>query len=1017
MAGATQNGETAATGNAVKDLADQITGVSDRQSSTEFIRSADARNIYDITGRYDPATGILAGRADITFSNNTSRRIRTLRFRLPVNRYAGRDKRFDDSWYDGQYPGQWQPGGIEILKITDGRGRKLPFSFRRFDKISCGTFDRGLLFVHLRKIVEPEDSTRIKISFKTIIPKRTGSFGRTGSGTSQLVCMTEEWYPALPLLTDDGWIDDRRPGADFTVKFENKDIRVAGFPVPAEDGSPGIHVEGLREFPVVLLPIDGKGFCESSTTYRGIRLVTVFRAGKEKLGGRYLRWTAGQIRQSTRLLGHCGRKTVTVVEIPGQDPGIFVSDGILLVTSSAAERSGRLGPLERFRLCEGICSLYWGEDIRSGRRRMYVFWQGMATAMALVDVGGLDRNLLIETVNKDFMGKLIPPVALRDFVIDLPLDRSADGPALPDLLDEKTDLRITDSRVAKPARVSAAAFILALRNITGPLIFDDILKTCYMKYRFEDIDLDDFFRIAGKKSGMDLEKTFKQALGGLFSVDFSVVSVQTKEKPEYVKAMKDAKLSKRNTKKLFGSGSASVWLDDVIVDDDDGSVTDYNSSVPPITERIHRYDTTVKLGRTGEIRVPVDVRIQLADGNEFIKRWDGDREVEMLLQTVSKVQNVSIDPKMSVYDPDRVNNNLRLSFERRRFYSPEGLALIVFPYVYWPSSPDHEMRPGAAFIFSRRLDERIVLHINRPLPGVRYPWQNRMGWSLRYTGRRKQWKRDMLDIRLHDSDAVHGLSMRIERSVRDARNDREIVPLKVELAYDYSHYDTLVYGTYGDSFYDPGPVGYWSLKFDMDTAVDRVDPLNGAFSGNFSMDWNGPLTFSRYRFRRMIISISWLKRLAPYRVLELSFLGGFTAGTPPRQVMFPLARATLDANDRSGGMGIIPVAASNDKRLPSATYLGASWTTPVKQYGPGGKSILDGLVRVQRNCLRIFVQSALARTDEIVQTEAWGFGTGIRIDGTIPDLGTWSLSADVGFAQFPAPAWAPILSLRLNTGL
>jgi hypothetical protein len=71
-----------------------------------------------------------------------------------------------------------------------------------------------------------------------------------------------------------------------------------------------------------------------------------------------------------------------------------------------------------------------------------------------------------------------------------------------------------------------------------------------------------------------------------------------------------------------------------------------------------RFMTTVVLERSGEVILPVEVLIQLEDGEEIRQVWDGkERWTRIEIKTDSRIRAAIIDPEDKIALDINVNNN------------------------------------------------------------------------------------------------------------------------------------------------------------------------------------------------------------------------------------------------------------------------------------------------------------------------------------------------------------------------
>ena len=82
------------------------------------------------------------------------------------------------------------------------------------------------------------------------------------------------------------------------------------------------------------------------------------------------------------------------------------------------------------------------------------------------------------------------------------------------------------------------------------------------------------------------------------------------------------------------------------------------TSEPLKKEEEQIYQTRVLLKRSGEVSIPVEVLIELEDGEKIERIWDGkERWHRLELETKSKIKSATIDPQNKIVLDIDVNNN------------------------------------------------------------------------------------------------------------------------------------------------------------------------------------------------------------------------------------------------------------------------------------------------------------------------------------------------------------------------
>jgi len=149
----------------------------------------------------------------------------------------------------------------------------------------------------------------------------------------------------------------------------------------------------------------------------------------------------------------------------------------------------------------------------------------------------------------------------------------------------------------------ASLVLELLENIIGEEKMDTLLKEYYNRYQFKHPKTDDFIKVAEKVTGQKLDSFFKEWLFETKTCDYEVRKIKSEKK-----------------------------------------------------EKI--YQTTVELRRNGDIIMPVEILIELENGEKIKEKWDGkDKWFELKLETKAKIRSAILDPENKIVLDANVNNN------------------------------------------------------------------------------------------------------------------------------------------------------------------------------------------------------------------------------------------------------------------------------------------------------------------------------------------------------------------------
>jgi aminopeptidase N len=154
----------------------------------------------------------------------------------------------------------------------------------------------------------------------------------------------------------------------------------------------------------------------------------------------------------------------------------------------------------------------------------------------------------------------------------------------------------------------ASLALETLRNHLGREKMDELMQEYFRRYRFKHPTTADFTQVVDEFAGADFNSLLHQLACGTGICDYRVESIQ------------------------------SVLLED--------------------QETRERFMTTVVLERSGELILPVEVLIELEDGEKIRQVWDGnERWTRIEVETDSEIKAATIDPENKIALDINVNNN------------------------------------------------------------------------------------------------------------------------------------------------------------------------------------------------------------------------------------------------------------------------------------------------------------------------------------------------------------------------
>jgi hypothetical protein len=157
--------------------------------------------------------------------------------------------------------------------------------------------------------------------------------------------------------------------------------------------------------------------------------------------------------------------------------------------------------------------------------------------------------------------------------------------------------------------LKASLILETLMNYLGTERMNRLLREYFNRYKFKHPRTEDFIRVVNEFAGEDTGEWLEGLLYGTGVCDYEMKSIE---------------------------------------------------SVPVVggKEEPKRYVTRVELGRLGQVILPVEVEIELMDGNKIRQRWDGKQRWHRIeIETESKIKSATIDPESKIALEINVNNN------------------------------------------------------------------------------------------------------------------------------------------------------------------------------------------------------------------------------------------------------------------------------------------------------------------------------------------------------------------------
>jgi len=260
-----------------------------------------------IRAAFDADACRVHGTATWTFANTTDAPLDHLLVSLYANRLLRPNKALNDVTYPWSYPRAFNPGYLELDRIS------FPGNVHRPESPAFVARprrpDKTLMRIGIRPPLPRGESLTVRMPFTTLVPKKYGTFGRYLGD----VLLNGGWYPALPVLDPGaGWRPEAAPPhAEFDVLIEKPEElqAVINGALTTEGGAAVYRGEGRY----LTLSLAGTFHRYEKTS--GDAEVVYFRLSESSASGRKVCEEAGRVLDFYRqTYGAPGRKRIVFLE-------------------------------------------------------------------------------------------------------------------------------------------------------------------------------------------------------------------------------------------------------------------------------------------------------------------------------------------------------------------------------------------------------------------------------------------------------------------------------------------------------------------------------------------------------------------------------------------------------------------------------------------------------------------------------------------------------------------------------
>ncbi len=602
---------------------------------------------YIIDVRLDPKFHSFDGREILNWHNTSHQSIAQLYFHLYPNAFRSSKTTFMRE--SGRNTPANERGWIDITKIADLRTNHDVTKTIRYVQPDDGNFhDSTVMMVQLTKPVAPGDSIGVSIDFHEQLPE---AISRSGWAPGREFYFVAQWFPKVGVLQNGAWnCHQFHAFTNFFADFGFYDVNInvpANYTVGAtgervgdstnSDGTTTYHyiAHDVHDFAWTASP----DFLTLTRTfeYRGLpetKVILLLQPEHSSQADRYFAAVDTAIKYFGLWYGPYPYPVITVVDPPrtahvgGMSAGggcAFGAEYPTLITAGTDDYT-----LKDFLSPEVVTIHEFGHQ----------YWYGMVANDEFEEPWldeGLDSYSAGKVLEKAYgpntsvfrIGDVYPVYLLPlASVLGIPVAAIVGKVRIHEPYN-RLPLYLRYARTDAISTYGYKAFdrgsyrviaynkpelvLLTLEGLLGPDVMKKVMRTYFEEFKFRHPTAADFEKVCERVSGKDLGWFFNEFIAGTGTVDFAVKAI------DYYKETD------------LGSGAST-------------------------------YVTKVTVIRKGEVRMPVDLRLALADGSVVDTVWDGQSRWQMFnFRTNAAPEFAVIDPSNKIpIDVNYANNSLRV---------------------------------------------------------------------------------------------------------------------------------------------------------------------------------------------------------------------------------------------------------------------------------------------------------------------------------------------------------------------
>jgi hypothetical protein len=552
---------------------------------------------YNIEVKLDKENKKLLGKEIITFINTSKKSVDTLFLHLYPNAFQSDTTTFmkESLFPDRIKKKEEYRGYMEIKKINVSSGDDLTE-----EKI----IDETIMKLPLPKLLPSKDTIRLEVEFAVKLPQILFRMGYSGKNF-----VMGQWFPKMAVLEEDSrWnAHQYHFDSEFFADFGTYDVSIT-LPLEYVVGATGyLQEEKINQDSTKTLVYHAEDvhdfvwvadpdYLVSKRMVDGIELEFFYKPRHKKKVERIMDAAEFALKYYSSAFGNYHYKKFVIADAE-MGIGGGAMEYPMFITISPSEL-----PTDKIKLDELILF----------HEIAHQWWYGMIASNEFEEAW-LDEGFSVYSERKaleEKFGKTANLVNLLGIKIG-----DKDLAKVGYLLDPQSDIPVKNSwefqdLLSYQANVyyKASLLLQTLENHLGKEKMQELLKKYFQTYKFKHPKTEDFIQLANEISEEDLNPFFSQFLFGTGVCNYQVAS------------MKSTPLRKEDNLQI--------------------------------------YKAEVLLKRLGEVKIPVEVLIEMENGEKIEKIWDGqERWYKIELETKSKIKSAIIDPENKIVLDLDVNNN------------------------------------------------------------------------------------------------------------------------------------------------------------------------------------------------------------------------------------------------------------------------------------------------------------------------------------------------------------------------